>query len=208
MPGKLRVSGMIASTSAGNVKVGDQRQWKMLLHEDFHKGTVENWEVRAPGKTTTAVPSDTCSTRPHTNSDYFLGSFDDGSFEAVKAFLLPPHQRLKVQARFHFIDKWEGQSVFVKVDGQIVWIQRHNWCSKLLITMCEPKADAGDDGMTINACGDASFPDRLSVPVEVTLAHTEEALEISFGSNLPVATDNVGPSNASWGVDDLQISIV
>merc|ERR1712054_580597 len=40
-PGRFNVTGgYIASTSSGNVKAAGVRQWKMILHEDFHRGTV------------------------------------------------------------------------------------------------------------------------------------------------------------------------
>eukprot|EP00941_MAST-03F_sp_MAST-3F-sp1_P003929 g3929.t1 len=203
--GKIQVSGNIASTSSGNVKICGSKQWKMLVHDDFQKNGVtddeEGWKINGGDGDGGDAPTDTCSDNPHSKSDFFLGPFDE-PVETAKSFLLPPHELVRIEARVHFIDKWEGQSVFMKVDGKIVWIDRHKWCTKLLMTMCEPKASRSDDGMTISACGQKNFPDRMSVKVVAQLAHTNNDMEVSFGSNLKENQDL-----ASWGADDIKIFV-
>ncbi|CDJ58539.1 Conserved Plasmodium protein, related [Eimeria maxima] len=53
----------------------------------------------------------------------------------------------------------------------------------------------------IDSCGH-SYPDRLSVPVEIELSHTGPALLLSFGSTMP---KKANPCTASWGIDDVSI---
>lgn len=36
-----------------------------------------------------------------------------------------------MRARFHFFDKWEGESAFLKLDGQAVWTQSYQWCDEV-----------------------------------------------------------------------------
>ena len=38
---------------------------------------------------------------------------------------LPPHTEVRVKARFHFIDKWNGENAYLKVDGGYAWLASH-----------------------------------------------------------------------------------
>jgi hypothetical protein len=54
-----------------------------------------------------------------------------------------------------------------------------------------------------NHCG-GSHPDlKLSVPIDVTIRHTGESVDVSFGSTL-----DEHPCNESFGIDDVIISIL
>ena len=86
--GRLNITtGYIATTSSGNFKVGGQRQWKMILHEDFQPGTVGDWTNQ--GDQFPLPPNNgisTCVSVTHNDADHFLGSYSN--MEAVKTFLL------------------------------------------------------------------------------------------------------------------------
>lgn len=56
----------------------------------------------------------------------------------------------------------------------------------------------------IDVCGQ-QYPDRISVSLDVTFAHTEDSLMISFSSTLNKDTD---PCEISWGVDDVALYLV
>jgi len=199
VPSTLTVSGAVASTAAGSVLAHGVHQWKMVMHDDFHHTTVEAWRnlgAQRPLPPNNAVT--TCAAHRHALSDTFLGDY--GAMEASKAFLLPAHAWLRVEARVHFLDKWEGESVYLKIDGQVVWSERWTWCDKLLVNLCVPGTAAAPTA-TIDSCG-REYPDRLSFPLIVTLFHSGEELELSFGSTLAANT-----TDASWGVDDLRLSL-
>jgi hypothetical protein len=192
--GRLNITtGYIATTSSGNFKVGGQRQWKMILHEDFQPGTVGDWTNQ--GDQFPLPPNNgisTCTSVTHNNADHFLGSYSN--MEAVKTFLLPSHSRLRIKGRVHFIDEWKGEMVYLKMNGDIVWTKNHKWCKKILTTLCEDKG--------VSVCGNPSFPDTLSVPIDVVVSHSGTKLELAIGSNVKSG------DGATWGFDDLQIFIM
>lgn len=192
--GRLNITtGYIATTSSGNFKVGGQRQWKMILHEDFQPGTVGDWTNQ--GDQFPLPPNNgisTCVSVTHNDADHFLGSYSN--MEAVKTFLLPSHSRLRIKGRVHFIDEWKGEMVYLKMNGDIVWTKNHKWCKKILTTLCEDKG--------VSVCGNPSFPDTLSVPMDVVVSHSGTKLELAIGSNVKSG------DSATWGFDDLQIFIM
>jgi len=130
--------------------------------------------------------------------DQFLGGHCKLSATMVsrRYVALPSHARVRVKARVHFLDKWEGEVVAMRVDGQTVWSQSHDWCPGFQKWMCEKYG--------INTCG-ADTPDRLSVKAEVVLPHRNPSLDVSFTSSLAPGTD---PCLTSWGVDDVSIELL
>lgn len=130
-------------------------------------------------------------------NDHFLGGHCRfGATIAQRTFSLPEHTRVRVRARVHFIDKWEGESLSLSVHGRPVWSQSHEWCPCFLKWMCEKYG--------LDTCG-RDTPDRLSVKAEAVFAHTGPTLDIAFNSSIPVGTD---PCYQSWGVDDVSIELM
>ena len=118
------------------------------------------------------------------------------------------HTHVKIEARFHFIDAWEGESAYLKLDGNIVWAESHRWCDKLITTICQPRSseDKESTALTIDVCGHPDFPDRLSVPIVSSISHNEDTIKVSFGSNLDLSDKN--RDAVSWGVDDVRIYVL
>lgn len=64
--------------------------------------------------------------------------------------------------------------------------------------------DALPSGLTgLNVCGGDAPERKLSAPVDVTLAHTSDVLELTFGST-QFAED---ACQQSWGIDDVMVYI-
>ena len=41
------------------------------------------------------------------------------------------HEYLKIEGTFYYLSNlWEGQTAYIKVDSEIVWMDSHNWNSK------------------------------------------------------------------------------
>lgn len=130
-------------------------------------------------------------------NDHFLGGHCRfGATVAQRTFSLPAHTRVRVRARVHFIDKWDGESISLLAHGKPVWSQSHDWCPCFLKWMCEKYG--------LDTCG-RSTPDQLSVKAEAVFAHSGPSLDIAFNSSLPVGTD---PCYQSWGVDDVSIELM
>lgn len=132
-----------------------------------------------------------------TPGDEFLGGHCRfAATTTTRRYNLPPHSRVRISARVHFIDNWLGESVMMQAHGQTVWSQAHNWCPGILKWMCTEYG--------ISSCG-SDTPDRLSVHVEATIQHTAPTLDLTFTSSLPLGTD---PCKTSWGVDDVSIELL
>ena len=147
----------------------DVKQWQMVHHDTF--------DAHADGWNT-----DERSSCEGSENYHLAGHCKHVGNEVTKTFKnLPAHRLLRLQARYHFLDSWEGESAFAKANGQIVWADSN---------------DASDmHPHALNICG-GSHPDRrFSTPIDVTFPHTGDYVEISFGATL-----DEHPCNESFGV--------
>merc|ERR1712098_167796 len=104
------------------------------------------------------------------------GPYQLANDTVVKTYSLPAHAQVQVTARVNFIDNWDDDQMFMKLDGEYVWTEQYSWCTQMFTLMCS----SGH-----NACGKPEFPDRLSRFVQVTLPHTGPTLTVEFGTTIP-----------------------
>lgn len=101
--------------------VQKKRQWALVYFEDFQGRSSRDWVWNADQSSVTHCPA---------SKDKFLGGF--GQFSSheteMRIHLLDDHHRVKVTARFHLIDKWEGESLIVKLNDKIIWTHSHTHC--------------------------------------------------------------------------------
>jgi len=97
------------------------------------------------------------------SNDWFLGGYCNfADHKVTKTFhRLPVHTHLRLTARFHFFDKWEGQYAYAMVNDQVVWVQNHRHGSSIFASGCKG----------IDVCGDSSYSDRLSTGIDITVKH-------------------------------------
>lgn len=157
-------------------------QWAVLHDDDFETAASRgNW-----------FPSDngTCGF-----PDVHLGGVCNfAGHTATRTYRdLPPHQYVRVEARYHFIDAWAGETAFARVDKTPAWTRTHHECNLVFNPLCRG----------LNVCGDEEATDALSQPVRFVLAHNATSLELTFGSTL-----SRNPCEASWGIDDVRLSVL
>lgn len=164
---------------AGDLTVGGVAQWRLVATEDF----------AAQGVGWSKGDVSTCA------GVSMLGGFCKFSQgEVTKTFsALPPHKQLRVVANYHFIDRWIGESGYMKLNigqggGQVpVWSEQH--------TQTEAKHG-------ISLCGQADTPEgKFSVPIDVSVPHHEDSVEVTVGSTM----DSSDPCDESWGVSGFEI---
>jgi hypothetical protein len=126
----------------GVMPLAKQSKWTVISFDDFND----------PMKPTEWSFSEysTCQNK----NDYFLGGPCKLSSQEVTKTItnIPSHSKVFITANLHFIDKWEGESAFVKVDGKTVWM----------------KSVKGGD-MGVDLCGDENVGEaayNVSVMVE------------------------------------------
>ena len=139
-----------------------QLSWRIHSHEDFEQ-TSDGWK---------AATRSSCNQK-----DYFLQGFEGE--ELTKAYKLPLHTGIRISASVHFLDLWKGETVFLEVNGQIVWAES---ARSGIFDMC-----AGKDP-------DAGY----AVPVDIEYKGSASTVKVTFGSTLQ-------NSQASFGVDDVII---
>jgi hypothetical protein len=180
--GVVRVSGQIASgsiSSSGPLKVSsflqnDVRQWALVHHDDFEQNT-DGWSTSA---------TNSCDGIDH----HLGGHCNEVNGEVKKTFSgLGDHQYVRLQARYHFLDSWEGETAFAKIGDQIVWTDVND-----VRGMYDLKS----------LCAGEHPDNKLSVPIDVTIRHTGPTVDVAFGSTL-----DEHPCNESFGIDDVIISV-
>jgi hypothetical protein len=164
---------------AGDVTIGGVAQWRLVATEDFAAQGV-GWskgDVSQCGGVS------------------MLGGYCKfAQGEVTKTFAgLPPHKQLRVVANYHFIDRWIGESGYMKLNigqggGQVpVWSEQH--------TQTEAK-----HGLSL--CGQEDTPEgKFSVPIDVSVPHHEESVEVTVGSTM----DSSDPCDESWGISGFEI---
>eukprot|EP01053_Blabericola_migrator_P013570 Blabericola_migrator_1__13569@NODE_996_length_5754_cov_95_776508_g685_i0_p3_GENE_NODE_996_length_5754_cov_95_776508_g685_i0NODE_996_length_5754_cov_95_776508_g685_i0_p3_ORF_typecomplete_len217_score51_23_NODE_996_length_5754_cov_95_776508_g685_i023302980 len=72
------------------------------------------------------------------SKDVFLGGHCKYSYHTTSRTYvsIPPHTRLRVTGRTHFIGKWEGQSLTFKIDDVYVNSVSHHWCPGVFESRC------------------------------------------------------------------------
>jgi len=175
--GSARVEAQ-ALNAVNGISVRGVKQWQLVYIDDFSSGA-SGWS------------------RPESSECggvFMLGGFCKFSTgEVNKTYAgLPPHKQLRVVAKYHFIDRWIGETGYMKLDIGMndcmvpVWSEQH-------------KEDGGKNG--INLCGDAGTPEgKFSVPVEVTVKHHTDSVSVAFG-----ATVGGDPCDESWGISAVEI---
>jgi hypothetical protein len=110
--------------------------------------------------------------------------------EVTKSYSdLPPHNRVRIVASYHFIDAWNGESGFLRADIGRDNMMEYLWTEKYDYS----KAKNG-----INVCG-AVYPEgKLTSTVDVTIPHIADSVTIGFGSTL-----DQDPEENSFGVSNI-----
>merc|ERR1711939_860469 len=135
------------------------RQWKLFKQENF-EDSVEGWGYKT-----------------------FAGGEVKKTFEG-----LPAHTSVKLVATFHFIDAWEGEYAYARIDDNYVWTDTYT-------------QDASSQ--SINVCGNDKIGEgKFAVPIEVSVPHTSNKVKISFGSTI-----DQDPADESWGLSHVAVYI-
>jgi len=181
--GTLRVSGELSLGSAatnGTVSASsfiqqDMKQWSLVYHDDFEQNT-DGWSTNK---------TSSCDGVDH----HLAGHCNEVDGEVTKTFDgLAEHKFVRIQARYHFLDSWEGETAFAKVDGRIMWTDTND------VRGMHPNS--------INACGGEHPDTKLSVPLVIVVPHQGPSITLTFGSTL-----DEHPCNESFGVDDVMVLV-
>lgn len=159
------------------LEIGGVRQWSLFSLEDFEEVGLDGWNQQELTE---------CGGRK------ILGGHcvELKVPELAKAFTnLPPHNQIRITAQYYFIDSWDGESGFMSVDGNKVWVDTYNHAT-------------GDAKHGINVCGNETPERRLRTPIDVTIPHTGDSFNLSFG-----ATTDEHSCDESFGIDSVMVFV-
>eukprot|EP00929_Paragymnodinium_shiwhaense_P007435 TRINITY_DN111355_c0_g1_i1.p1 TRINITY_DN111355_c0_g1~~TRINITY_DN111355_c0_g1_i1.p1 ORF type:complete len:310 (-),score=82.52 TRINITY_DN111355_c0_g1_i1:100-1029(-) len=157
-------------------------QWQLVRSEDFNAPPV-GWNIQA-------VTS--CG------GIHMLGGYcKHAAGEMRKVFKgLPAHRQLRVKAVFHFIDRWAGESGYMKlntlrdVTPTVVWSEMHR--QKL------------EQTTAVSLCGKPHVAEsKFTANIDVTLDHNSDTLDMIFGSTMDAAAAD--PCEESWGISSIEV---
>lgn len=97
---------------------------------------------------------------------------------------LPEHNQIRVEANFHMLDDFQGETCYMKIGKHIVATKSH---------------DQRNVRGALNICGDVNIPDSSSsVTFSAAVAHAGEDLSVSFGCTVEKFTNVIfGPSSVA-----------
>ena len=195
--GSFHNDGMVLLVPSGDVIVGGVAQWKLVVEERFDRAGPQGWTAFSAHAQAASNARGRCGPNVTPRTDWFLGPYT--SAEVTKSFELPPdHTRVKVRANFHFLDDWDDQIAYMKLNGKIVWQRAHTMCGTYSII---PDIRALCLAKGVNACGSDGV-DAMGVLIQHELEYFSGKLDVTFGATLE--KDN----GAAWGVDDLQLFVL
>lgn len=121
----------------GDFKILGTPQFKTVIIESFFQSQVNGWVYSI-----TNAPVDN-NMITQCGGQYILGGFGKLAMgEIYKVFTdIPPHKLLRIKANVHFIDRWAGESCYLKMDigkdgsMEYVWTER-NYNSDSAINIC------------------------------------------------------------------------
>ncbi len=150
----------------------DSNGWTRVVQNDFN-ATAGNW---------TPKNLSTCG-----SSGLLGGVGVAGKGYAMSDALtsLPDHSQMRVQGTVQCIDGWNGDSVYLQVDGQQVWSA----------AVVNPAASSSSP----DSCGNPALADLKRYPT-ATFSHSAPTATVQCSSTL--ATD---AGTASFGLDDINV---
>jgi len=165
-------------------------QWKLISLETFASPKVST-SANAPGKVTLGQCS-TCLKGGWSNDQTIqcsllsILSLDPKNHTLAKIFKLGHHDQLRITATVHFIDDWQGETAYLKVDNEYLWTET---------------VDQENGAGKLNVCGSSNYPEtRFSVPIDITIPHHQSQVSLLFG-----ATIEEGAEDTYFGISNLAL---
>jgi len=166
--GKIRLSGDVAISNVGpaassflsldEIESVPSKTWASVYAENFDNNVTSEGK---PQWTPHLISTCGGGTAVTASENRFLGGHCHFAANSTQLELtgLPSHEEIRFRANVHFIDQWNGETLFLRADGQVAWIDN---CA------------AVPTGFGMNVCGGPSADAKLSQLVDVAVAHTSD----------------------------------
>lgn len=167
-----------------HMKYNGVPQWKLVHDEVFKVGeNAEGWSI--PDAVTKCGAINMLGGYCKTSSENLIKVFDN----------LPAHKRIRIQANFHFIDSWGGDTAFLKVsDGEDMGTMQYAWTESY---------DYVSSRNAVNVCGRDIGDGKFNTLIDFELLHNHPKVKLMFGSSLEQQA-----CAASYGISMVRIYII
>lgn len=159
-------------------------QWKMIYDEIFMVGQpAEGWSLPEATSKCGALSllGGYCRTSTQTLTKSYSG--------------LPQHTRVRVQANFHFIDSWAGDTAYMKVtETQDMSALSYAWTDSF---------DYVSTRNSINVWGRDIGEGKFNQLIDFEMLHTFETVKVMFGTSL-----DQDSWSASYGISSIRIFVI
>lgn len=182
------------------------KQWLLTHHEDFEdEKSIKTWSDQRTSSCNTKYESNNNEINKKVKqNNLFLGGHCNFSHNEVsKLFKIPSkHSKIRIVAKFHFIDDWNGEYGYMKLNGKVIWTKNsaHNANNKYK-NILEDKI-TGHDFLNKSSCGNDVHYDNLSESIDIIVSNSDEEINLSFGSTI-----KNDPCQQSFGVDDIIVYV-
>eukprot|EP00753_Platysulcus_tardus_P008954 PLAT1722.1.p1 GENE.PLAT1722.1~~PLAT1722.1.p1 ORF type:complete len:315 (-),score=147.16 PLAT1722.1:67-975(-) len=169
---------------------GMHAAWQLVSSDAFGEGSASGWTVHDGDVGADSDAAGRPAVTTHCgDGNWFLGGHCQTSAHSLrKTFTnLRTHTQLRLRARMHFLDSWDGETAFAKMDGSVVWLDSH---------AASPAAAAAG----LNLCGGDAADLRMGAPMDVIIPHSADSVTVVFASLLEHAA-----CDRSFGVDDVEL---
>jgi len=170
--------------SAETLTLNHVNQWQVVSLEMFHAASPASLGWFAGDTTSPTMNCSTLVLLTGPRGDQKVPMVDSASKFYEK---LMKHTQVRVQATGHFVDDWQGETAYFKVNDNVVWTDSH-----------DQRASRGQ----FSVCGSPNYPEsRLTVPIDFSFHHKASKLKLAFGSTLDRT------ANAAFGISSLTLSL-
>lgn len=189
------------NSNGPSFSISGVKQWLITHHDDFEdESNLSSWSDKRTSSCNTKLKtqnSDNEINKKVKDSNLFLGGHCNFSHNEVsKTFkLLANHSKIRITAKYHFIDDWNGEYGYMKLNGNVIWTKKstHNRSNKDKIT---------EKIHNISSCGNYDHLDNLSESIDITVSNSDNEVTLSFGSTI-----KKDPCEQSFGVDDIIVYV-
>ena len=143
-------------TFNGELKFRGVPQWRLIFEEDFSQDNLPGWSK--------SVVTECGGVRMLGGYCNFAGGEVQKTYEN-----LHEHTNVRIQATFHFIDAWDNEAGFMRINNgkdkamEYIWTERYS-------------AFMGFNG--INVCGGRWPEGKFSSPIDVTIPHRDSSINL------------------------------
>ena len=108
---------------------------------------------------------------------------------------LPQHSRIKIEANFHFLDSWGGETAFLRVsDNEDLGTLNYAWTDSY---------DYVSARNSVNVCGRDIGDGKFNTFISFEMIHSYDQLRVMFGTSLEQKA-----CAASYGISSFRIYVI